>query len=410
MAANKQYLDENGLSLFWSNVKSYYSSNALNPKMVDNAHDAINANLAEAAEKLDEGRYVKLTGDASGKVLFDGSQNVSIATTIDISAIEDHEILKLFGNKVNASSFESTADAIEAAGNGGTITVNNQDAANAMITDPMTYGSGAQAALHVEGNTDITVEIPEGVVLDVSAAGFRGFDVRDGATLELRGKGTVKSSGDTPTVFLGKNANLIIDGITLDNADGSYNISTNGNNSGSNVWIKSGTFKGPCYFPARGTLRIDGGTFTNAHGTVLYVKNGSPTIITGGTFEVTGLDTSKDTVPGRPENAWAHNNNGIYGTGSAVIIEACNYGGHGNPAVSITGGTFINKTTPEMQGESWPILVIDYMGNAADMSGTMLPYQYAIMNEAHVSSNTGIPSDGWVFFGDDNTPTSPIEF
>ena len=402
MAANKQYLDENGLALFWGNVKTYYSSNPLNPKVVDNAHNAINANLAEAAEKLETSRYVKLTGDASGKVLFDGSENVAIATKIDITAIEEHEILKLFGKTVTASAYDSMTEAIEAAGNGGTIALDSTSIAS-MTENPMTYGSGAKAAFHIDGNKDVTVEIPEGAVLDVSAAGFRGFDVRDGATLELKGKGTVKSSGETPTVFLGKNANLIIDGVTLDNADGNYNISTNGNNSGSNVWIKSGTFKGPCYFPARGTLRIDGGTFTNAYGTALYVKNGSPTIITGGRFEVTGLDTSKDTVPGRPENAWAHNNNGIYGTGSAVIIEACNYGGHGNPEVSITGGTFVPKTTLEMEGSAWPILVVDYSGNRVNMEGTMVSYRHATVASGHVSSNTGEPTDGWYYFTEENT-------
>lgn len=395
MADNeKKFVGAHGLGTFWTGVKDYYSTGD-DQKVVDNAAEAI---------KLKEARYVKLAGDVTGKATFDGTANAVINATVDIRAIEEHEILKLFGKQVNADDYESMAEAVAAASNGSTITL-SEDTLTSMKANPMTYGNGARAAFHIEGGVsevrDLTVEIPEGVTLDFSDASLRPFDVRDNAVLELTGKGTVKCTPDQVNVFLGKNATLIIDGPTLDNEAGDWNISTNGNNSGSNVWIKSGTFKGRSYFPACGSLRIDGGTFECGQGTALYIKNGSPTEINGGTFRVTGLDASSDTVPGRPANAWAHNNNGYYGIASAVVIEACNYGGHGNPEVKITDGTFEPYESTGLTGKGYGILVIDYSNNHADMSGTIVPYQYVEIS-GHVSSNTGTPSDGWVYFADED--------
>jgi len=406
MADNeKKFVGAHGLETFWTGVKNYYSTGA-DRKVVDNA--------AEAA-KLKEARYVKLAGDVTGKATFDGTANAVINATVDIKAIEEHEILKLFGKQINADNYESMTDAVAAAPNGSIITV-SENTLTSMKANPMIYGNGSRAAFHIGGNVeevrDLTVEIPEGVVLDFSDSSLRPFDVRDNAVLELTGKGIVKCTPDQVNVFLGKNATLIIDGPTFDNEAGDWNISTNGNNSGSNVWIKSGTFKGRSYFPARGSLRIDGGTFECGQGTALYIKNGSPTEINGGTFRVTGLDASSDTVPGRPGNAWAHNNNGYYGIASAVVVEACNYGGHGNPEVKITDGIFVPYEQNGMKGKGYGILVIDYSNNQADMTGTIVPYQHVEMT-GHVSSNTGEPSDGWVYFADEDgadgiTGTTPV--
>lgn len=376
----KQYLDKQGLDTFWTQVKKFYS------------HDE--TAVVDQAEKLENTRVFKLAGDVTGKASFDGTANAIIETSVDIRAIEDHEILKIFGKKVKASDYESIAAAIADVPSGSTITLDATSAA-AMVADPMTYGSGSKAGFHVD-NKDLTVEVPAGITLDFTSANCRAFDLRDGATLEIKGAGTIITSGDNPSVFVGKDANLIIDGVTLSNPTGAYNIASNGNNQNTNVWIKSGTFNGINYLPARGSLRIDGGTFTNNQGSVLYIKNGSPTEITGGTFVVTGLSTEGDTVPGRPANAWAHNNNGQYGIASAVVIEACNYGGHGNPTVKITGGTF----NPGQDG--YDILVINYAGQVADMTGTTVSYRQAEVS-GHLSNNTGEPSDGWYYFTDENT-------
>lgn len=405
MAATKQYLDESGLTLFWNNVKGYYSSNASNPAIVDNA-----AQSAEA-DKLSESRYVKLAGDASGKVLFDGSQNVTIQTAIDVDSIKQHEILTLFGKRVRASQYNSMAEAIEAAGNGGTIVFDSNSIA-IMLANPMVISRPEEdelAVFYIEGNTDLTVEIPENVVLDTSLYNFKVFVVENGATLEIKGTGTIKTT-DYPAVTLGQNTKLIINGVTFNNSDLKNNILVPAG-SNSDIWIKSGSINGPCFFPGASHLRIDDGTFTSNYGTALYIKNSSSTLISGGRFEVLDLNTSQDAIPDRPENAWAHNLTDTHGTGSAVVIEACNAYEDGNPKVSITGGTFINKVTQEMDGSSWPVLVIDYDDNQADMAGTMISYQYATVPGGHISSSTGItgePEDGWYYFTDQNTKTITV--
>lgn len=401
MADPKQFVGLDNLEHFWNGVKGYYSTGE-DKKVVDNASEA---------GKLKEARYVKLAGDVTGKASFDGSANAVITASIDIRAIEEHEIMKLFGDQINADDYANMTEAVAAAKNGSTITL-SANSLEAMKAAPMTYGTSGQAAFHLEGSSsevrDLTVNIPEGVELDFSEQALRAFDVRDNATLELTGSGTVKCHPEALNVFLGKNATLIIDGPTFDNAGGEWNISTNGLNANSNVWIKSGTFRGRCYFPGRGYLRIDDGLFECAQGTALYIKNGSPTEINGGTFRVTGCDTSSDAVAGRPTNAWAHNNNGNYGIASAVVVEACNYGGHGNPEVKIVNGNFEPYTETGMKGESYGILVIDWDNNHADMSGTILPYQHVEIS-GHISSNKGEPADGWVYFGNGEDETVATE-
>lgn len=405
MAAAKQYLDESGLTLFWNNVKGYYSSNASNPAIVDNA-----AQSAEA-DKLSESRYVKLSGDASGKVLFDGSQNVTIQTEIDVEPVEQHDILTLFGKRVRASQYNSMAEAIEAAGDGGTVVFDPNSIA-IMLANPMVIsrpGEEEELAVFYTGeNIDITVEIPETVTLDTSLYNFQVFVVGNGSTLEIKGLGTVKAAGQ-PIVTLNQNSKLIIDGVTFNNPNTKTSIYT-ASGLNSSIWIKNGVINSPCFFQGVKTVRIDNGTFTSNYGTALYIKDLESIVITGGRFEVLDLNTTLDVINDRPENAWAHNLTGAHGIGSAVVVEAYSTGTGGSPKVSITGGTFINKTVSGMEGSSWPVLVIDYNGNQADMEGTMISYQHAVVSSGHISDNEnpGEPDDGWYYFTDNNTETITV--
>lgn len=80
------------------------------------------------------------------------------------------------------------------------------------------------------------------------------------------------------------------------------------------------------YWPGNGKLTIEGGQISGD--TALYAKSGT-IVINGGEFIGTGAKVD-----------FAHNSNGAFATGDAVVIESCKDAAYETPVVSITGGTF----------------------------------------------------------------------
>ena len=244
----------------------------------------------------------------------------------------------------------------------------------------------------------IAIEVPSGVTLSAEGRLVSvGVNGEAPSTVELIGEGTIEKTSDNgePLVFVRGGSNLVVDGVTLINTSTANNsvIQTNGKQTDVSIDIKSGNFTGGVYLPAEGKINISGGTFNLGNGT-LYIKSGALNI-SGGKFI-----KSSDSNNGN----WAHWNNGSVDAPSTITIEACNYGGHGNPVVSITGGDFINEAG------DFKVLVIPYDSNEADMSGTTVGYHLADAVSGHVTSD-GVtePSDGWYKFTSENTTYIPAK-
>lgn len=307
-----------------------------------------------------------------------------------ILEIEDFRIRKLFHGETAATA-TALRDKLTSA--------DLEDGAVITLADDMTIDQ----LIVIDPEKNVTVEIPAGKTLTVNNERLFSVGVNNGtpATLELVGDGTIEmaysTTNDEPLIFVRGNNNLVIDGPHLinHNPENTSLIQTNGNQSNVNILIKSGTFDGSLYLPAGGTTTIEGGEFN--YGTqVLYCKSGTLNI-SGGKFNVTSL-------PDITNGNWAHWNNGNVDMGGAIIVEACNYGGRGNPVVNITGGEFKAAPANDDTYKNYPILVIPYDGNTAEMSGTTVPYQLANPVSAHVTMDgKTAPTDGWYKFNDSNT-------
>lgn len=302
-----------------------------------------------------------------------------------ISYIEDYHIRKLFKG-VEVASKEDLVSAIS----------NAQDGAVISLTSNTTFSASDTVA--VAPGQHIAIEVPSGVTLSAEGRLVSvGVNGEAPSTVELIGEGTIEKTGDNdePLVFVRGGSNLVVDGVTLVNTSEANNsvIQTNGKQTDVNINIKSGTFTGGVYLPAKGEVSISGGTFNLGSGT-FYIKSGTLDI-SGGKFI-----KSSDSNDGN----WAHWNNGSVDAPSTITIEACNYGGHGNPVVNITGGEFINKAG------DFEVLVIPYDGNEADMSSTTVGYHLANAVSGHVTSDgTTEPSDGWYKFTSENTTYIPAK-
>jgi hypothetical protein len=311
-----------------------------------------------------------------------------LAVYNSILGIEDYRIRKLF-HEEDVSTKEALVTKIADAPNGSVIT----------LTDDVTVDS----LMVVQPGKQLTVEIPAGKTLTVQNERLFSVGVNgaERTTLELVGDGTIEmaysATNDEPLIFVRGGNTLIVDGPHLinRNPENTSLIQTNGNQSNVNIVIKSGTFEGSLYLPAGGTTTIEGGDFY--YGTqVLYCKSGTLNI-SGGKFNVTSQ-------PDITNGNWAHWNNGNVEMGSSIVIEACNYGGRGNPVVNITGGEFSCAPANDDSYKNYPILVIPYDGNNANMAGTTVSYQKANGVSGHVTTDgKTAPSDGWYKFNDENT-------
>ena len=302
-----------------------------------------------------------------------------------ISYIEDYHIRKLFKG-VEVASKEDLLSALANASDGAVISLTNS--ATLSASDTVSVAPGQH----------IAIEVPSGVTLSTEGRLVSvGVNGEEASTVELIGEGTIEKTGDNdePIVFVRGGSNLVVDGVTLINTSEANNsvIQTNGKQTDVNIDIKSGNFTGGVYLPAEGKINISGGTFNLGKGT-FYIKSGALNI-SGGKF-IKSADSNNGN--------WAHFNNGSVDAPSTITVEACNYGGHGNPVVSITGGDFVNEAG------DFKVLVIPYGGNEADMSGTTVGYHLADAVSGHVTSDGSTePSDGWYKFTSENTTYIPAK-
>ena len=163
-----------------------------------------------------------------------------------------------------------------------------------------------------------------------------------GGSLTLQGVGDNSQylvvTSETGNAIYTRGGNTIVKGGVTLIAHGEYPaIQGNGLYEGNVTLAKWGGYPGvpqvsapntdiAIFWPQNGKLTIDAGTITGD--TALYAKSGT-IIINGGEFYGTGTKVD-----------FAHNSNGAYATGDAVVIESCKDAAYETPVVSITGGTF----------------------------------------------------------------------
>ncbi|MGN0636281.1 MAG: beta strand repeat-containing protein [Acutalibacteraceae bacterium] len=152
-----------------------------------------------------------------------------------------------------------------------------------------------------------------------------------GASLTLEETVNVTSNGGTTVFFADSSACTLNTAATIV-SNGDTAIQGNGSYSGSVTNITGGSVTSvgsiAIYQPQNGTLNISGGTVSGT--TAVYVKSGTVNI-TGGTLEANG-----------EAGDYTYDGSGCNSTGDAIVIDSCGYPG-GDPAVSITGGTFTSE-------------------------------------------------------------------
>lgn len=302
----------------------------------DEASYEIHNTSAEATITVKtEGGSDQVIEAGQGVVVEEGTPTVGVAT---------------YAAAIGARFFETLEEAVDNAESGDTILLlKDIDLTETIII-----------------SESLTINLNEKVI----SASTRAFLVKDG-TFTLDGKGTVSCEaytddehsgsvirlGDntdtgTPKLIVNKDAAVFTDseyGITyfgnkttetvevFGKVTGySAALSGNGSSGYENtlVIIREGavvtsTEGAAVYQPQDGELVIEGGSFSGK--AAVYAKAGSVTI-TGGTFEVTGMDSYRE---------YRYNGNGCEPTGDAIILDSCNYPG-GEPSLTIAGNPAIH--------------------------------------------------------------------
>lgn len=177
----------------------------------------------------------------------------------------------------------------------------------------------------VQGGAKLNVE-SDMTIITTSTEGNKGGVTVQGQGSTVTVKGKITSAGGITVSGIGNKAD---GGVTINIEDGA--VITNTNPEGLGV-----------FFPNTEQLNIRGGTITGMTG--VWVKSGN-VAITGGTIIGTGT---------KREYEYKTEGGAGYPTGEALVIEKCRYPG-GDPAVNITGGTFIAENADTAVGS--------YIGN-----------------------------------------------
>ena len=185
--------------------------------------------------------------------------------------------------------------------------------------ESLKWGAWVQNGAELNVEADMTI-ITTGTEENKGGVTVQGQD----STVTVKGK--ITSAGGITVSGIGNKAD---GGVTINIEDGA--VITNTNPEGLGV-----------FFPNTEQLNIRGGTITGTTG--VWVKSGNVSI-TGGTIIGTGE---------KREYEYKTECGAGYPTGEALVIEKCRYPG-GNPAVNITGGTFIAKKADTAVGS--------YIGN-----------------------------------------------
>lgn len=177
----------------------------------------------------------------------------------------------------------------------------------------------------VQNGAELNVEADMTIITTSTEENKGGVTVQ-GQDSTVTVKGKITSAGGITVSGIGNKAD---GGVTINIEDGA--VITNTNPEGLGV-----------FFPNTEQLNIRGGTITGTTG--VWVKSGNVSI-TGGTIIGTGT---------KREYEYKTEGGAGYPTGEALVIEKCRYPG-GDPAVNITGGTFIAEKADTAVGS--------YIGN-----------------------------------------------
>ena len=177
----------------------------------------------------------------------------------------------------------------------------------------------------VQNGAELNVEADMTIITTSTEENKGGVTVQ-GQDSTVTVKGKITSAGGITVSGIGNKAD---GGVTINIEDGA--VITNTNPEGLGV-----------FFPNTEQLNIRGGTITGTTG--VWVKSGN-VAITGGTIIGTGT---------KREYEYKTEGGAGYPTGEALVIEKCRYPG-GDPAVNITGGTFIAEKADTAGGS--------YIGN-----------------------------------------------
>ena len=285
-----------------------------------------------------------------------------------VDYVTEPEVNKMFPVTYEGSTPAEFGQAIADLGVGGTLEVPAGEEVQVPTSGVYGYVLGTAA-----NPVDVTINLAEGSSLEATD-GARLFSVQPGSKLEIVGEGettpTLTSTADEPAIFIANNASVTLEGVILSGKNYSA-LQSNGLNENSDFYIKNCVIEGPCYMPACGNLIIENCEFvasdnTDADAGALYVKSGSITIrnskFYGDAAEHAGISGN-----------WKHYNNGWYGIATALVLENCDYGGHGNLKIDIDAASqFVpgySKTTGDenQQYDNVGILVINYNGNHAEV-------------------------------------------
>jgi len=283
-------------------------------------------------------------------------------------------------------------NAVTALGDGGALNVD---------TDVITPTTGVYGMVigSSDGSTpvDVTFNLGEDASL-TATSGARVFSVNPNSKVEIIGatnpedpKPTVTGTADEPSIFIANNSSVTLEGIELSGENYSA-LQSNGLNENSDFYLKNCVIKGPCYMPACGNLIIEGCKFyastnTSADAGALYVKSGSVTI------RNSEFHAAKDYEHVGISGPWKHNNNGWNGIATALVLENCNYGKHGNLKIDIDAdstfeGGYCNTTAEDgKQYDNVGILVINYNGNHADACNIAQNYYEIDVTESAIGKH-----------------------
>lgn len=190
------------------------------------------------------------------------------------------------------------------------------------LTSPSSMGFDVYADLTLKNGSMETfgwaVWVQNGAKLVVD----KDVQIKATSTAGNQGGITVQNSGSAVTLYGKVEAagGAVVSGIG-NKTDGGVTI-----NIEEGAEVKSTAVGGVgIYYPNTAELNIKGGTISGSTG--VYIKSGK-TVVTGGTITGTG-----------EKRNYEYKGDGCTATGSALVVDSCNYPG-GNPVVEIKGGVF----------------------------------------------------------------------
>lgn len=276
-----------------------------------------------------------------------------------VDYVTEPEVNKMFPVEFNGGTAEEFGNVLDGLASQGGGAVEIPD--NTIVSVPTTGNYG-----YVVGTSsdpvDLKIDLGEGAKLQ-STEGARVLSISPNSKVEIEG-GEVVSSGSVG-IFISNDSSLSIDGTTLESTGTGTVLQSNGLNENSDFIIKNATIKGSSYMPACGNLVIENSIIeaTDVEGSdacAMYVKSGSVTIRNS---QFIASDVWRSDISG----PWKHSNNGCRGIATALVIENCNYGGHGNISVDIDAASTFTAGASTSDFDNVGILVINYNGNESDV-------------------------------------------